>query len=263
MIKYVRKGKYLVNPDSLTQISMIVTRDCNIRCSWCVEQVGDRVKSTTINVDKLLRAVDKVLNWHEYNDIVVTGGEPLIADNIDELLKGLKKRGLNVFLNTNGMLLLYKLHTILPYVDKLGVSIHDVDAGHLELLKGINKGIPIRASIMTFEHAKMVVDELIDADCVDSILLRNQTYNSASGRPTEFFIPIWLDNPISSEVFNNFDVYYSFVYRGKIVRLKHAQNDKMREQLLQVNDLVIEPVINPDGTIGRWWDDDQFYLEDV
>jgi hypothetical protein len=257
-ITYIKKGKYIVNPDGLTQISMIVTRDCNMRCYYCVEHANYRKDNVHIDVMSLLNAVDKILSFHKYSDIVVTGGEPLIVDELPELLQGLKTRGLNVFLNTNGLLLDEKFKAIQPYIDKLGCSIHDVSTAQLILLKRINNVIPIRASVITHSNVRAIVDRLIDFDCVTGILLRNETHNSGDLIGTDFLIPAWLDEPISSECYNNFDVYYNFKYRNRLVRLKHAQNDKMRQQLLQVKNLLIEPIVQPNGTIGRWWDDEKF-----
>lgn len=74
---------------------------CNLRCSWC---------DTTYSWDKV--SASEVLNAEEiYNyikenkviNVTLTGGEPLIQDNIDELLELLNEdKDLIVHIETNG-----------------------------------------------------------------------------------------------------------------------------------------------------------------
>jgi organic radical activating enzyme len=260
-MEYTRIGKYITHTEGL-QMSMIATRFCFRNCSYCVEHAAKNVETTTVNVDRLLRATEKVLAWRpQVTDIVVTGGEPLIITNLHDLLKGLKEQGLNVYLNTSTLIGAISLESVLDVVDKISLSIHDISDAFLSDVGVISAKVPIRASVLTSGGAytaKFTIDRLIDADCVDSMLLRNMTFNSAALIETKLLIPDWLPSPYAFRVYNGFEVYYDFVYRDRCISLKHAQNDKMREQMQQIKDLVIEPIVNHDGSIGRWWDDSTF-----
>jgi hypothetical protein len=266
-INYRKIGKYIVNPES-RQFSIIVTRRCFRKCRYCVEKADYAQGPVYIDGLAMLAAVDRVLEWNpEYRDVVVTGGEPLMCHNLPEFLEGLKRRELNVFLNTSTVTYPggYSVnpddsHNILSLLDKLAWSPHDTDDETIDIIKRVNYTVPVRASVLTFDTAQYITDRLIDWQVCDSILLRNPTVNSADEQSTKFFIPRWLDSPLSSENYNNFETYYNFSYRGSLVRLKHAQNDRMRQQMMQVKNLVIEPIIQPDGSIGRWWDDNSFNI---
>ncbi|WP_297429374.1 putative 7-carboxy-7-deazaguanine synthase QueE [Clostridium sp.] len=74
---------------------------CNLRCSWC-----DTIYSWgTDNISEVLSSVE-IYNYIKENkvaNVTLTGGEPLIQDNIDELLGLLNKDdNLKIHIETNG-----------------------------------------------------------------------------------------------------------------------------------------------------------------
>jgi len=88
-------------PSSGELATFIRFQDCNLRCSWC---------DTTYSWDK--SSTSEVLNATEiYNyikdngavNVTLTGGEPLIQENIDELLALLNMdNDLQIHIETNG-----------------------------------------------------------------------------------------------------------------------------------------------------------------
>lgn len=90
-------------PQSLNNIYIHITFNCNLRCSHCYANAnvsGDEDFMPLKKVDKLLQeAVD-----YGFRQIVITGGEPLVHPDIEQLLlifKKFKGKGTNLVLRTN------------------------------------------------------------------------------------------------------------------------------------------------------------------
>lgn len=88
-------------PSSGELATFIRFQGCNLRCSWC-----DTVYSWgKENINEKLSAEDiyAYIKENKVNNVTLTGGEPLIQENIDELLAILNDdESLNVHIETNG-----------------------------------------------------------------------------------------------------------------------------------------------------------------
>jgi len=81
----------------------IFTAGCNFRCPFChnPELIEDVRDENTITTDKIFTILSKRRNF--IDGVCITGGEPLINDNIIEFIKLLKgKTGLDIKIDTNG-----------------------------------------------------------------------------------------------------------------------------------------------------------------
>jgi 7-carboxy-7-deazaguanine synthase len=75
----------------------IRTSGCNLRCVWCdTPYTSWRPEGRDWNVNTILREVHKYPARH----VVVTGGEPLLAPEIEELAKELKREGAHITIET-------------------------------------------------------------------------------------------------------------------------------------------------------------------
>lgn len=75
------------------------TSGCNLRCVWCdTPYTSWRPEGGSWSVGDILRAVGR----HAARHVVVTGGEPLLADDIEELALELKRGGKHVTVETAG-----------------------------------------------------------------------------------------------------------------------------------------------------------------
>ena len=94
------------------QNTFIRTSGCNLRCSYCdTPQAYDQGEERSI--DEIL---SKILKF-SCKYICITGGEPLIQENINELLVQLSNQSYNICLETNGS------KTIKPYLKNQESSI--------------------------------------------------------------------------------------------------------------------------------------------
>lgn len=72
---------------------------CNLRCNYCDTdyslKASDGIEMT---IDEIINKVKEI----NYNNITLTGGEPLIHKNVDKLIDKLIEEGFNLNIETNG-----------------------------------------------------------------------------------------------------------------------------------------------------------------
>ncbi len=71
--------------------------ECNLRCSYC-----DTTYAYDEGTEMLLCEIIKTINGHQCRNVCITGGEPLLQENINKLINLLKKSNFNVYIETNG-----------------------------------------------------------------------------------------------------------------------------------------------------------------
>jgi 7-carboxy-7-deazaguanine synthase len=75
----------------------IRTSGCNLRCVWCdTPYTSWRPEGSSRSIAKIIAQVEKYPSRH----VVVTGGEPLLAPDIEELARELKRIGKHVTVET-------------------------------------------------------------------------------------------------------------------------------------------------------------------
>ncbi|MDP6924120.1 MAG: radical SAM protein [Candidatus Scalindua sp.] len=70
---------------------------CNLRCSYC-DAVYAYSEGSVMSLEEIL---DRVRGY-ETRNVCITGGEPLLQENISKLINLLKKAHFNVYIETNG-----------------------------------------------------------------------------------------------------------------------------------------------------------------
>ncbi|MCP4265181.1 MAG: radical SAM protein [Candidatus Brocadiaceae bacterium] len=72
---------------------------CNLRCSYC-----DTTYAYDEGSEMLLSEVLSVISGYGCRNVCITGGEPLLQQNVSKLINQLKNDHFNVFIETNGSL---------------------------------------------------------------------------------------------------------------------------------------------------------------
>ncbi len=70
---------------------------CNLRCSYCDTSYAYS-EGTVMSLEEILNRVRGYDPWN----VCITGGEPLLQENIGKLINLLKKNYFNVYIETNG-----------------------------------------------------------------------------------------------------------------------------------------------------------------
>jgi len=81
---------------------LIRTSGCNLRCHWCDTPYASwKPEGPEISIEEILK---KLTEWN-YDHVVLTGGEPMIAPDLPELATALKKQKKHITIETAGTIL--------------------------------------------------------------------------------------------------------------------------------------------------------------
>lgn len=105
------EGPYAGQPQSFVRF-----HGCNLACGFCDEK--KKTRFSEYSVSQVTRRLEK----EGLKTVSLTGGEPLLqVDFLRELLPGLKKKGFQIYLETNGTLK-NNLLEILDFVDIISMD---------------------------------------------------------------------------------------------------------------------------------------------
>ncbi len=123
-------------------LSHMVTSLCNARCKFCVLWKESSEHPNDMSKPEIFEMLSKARDAGIVH-YTAWGGEPLLRDDLDEILEFAKKKGFITQVITNGYLLEKRQSELSPNTDFLVVSIDSNDSLHNEL-RGVD-GILQRA----------------------------------------------------------------------------------------------------------------------
>ena len=122
-------------------VQIIITHRCNAKCKMCniheIYRLHPERLHEELSTEEWIKVFDE-LKELGVQIVTITGGEPLVREDIVILLKRLKLNGFKVALATNGLLLPRMVTEIWPYVDNIGVSIDAAQPKIHNSIRGIN-----------------------------------------------------------------------------------------------------------------------------
>lgn len=92
-------------------ISWQIVSNCNLRCKHCFF-AGDQNlynKNNDLNTQEVLKLTEELIKAYSVVAVSITGGEPLLRNDLIDVIKTLKKANVIVSLQTNGILITEKL----------------------------------------------------------------------------------------------------------------------------------------------------------
>lgn len=113
-----------------------VTRRCNLHCLHCCVS-AERETDFEMSFDNIIMSLNKIICWKP-RQISLTGGEPLMREDIFEIFKYLNKRyDGRLTLSTNGTLINEKnVENLIHYLDQIDISIDGVDEETCSRVRG-------------------------------------------------------------------------------------------------------------------------------
>ena len=90
-------------------VSLDLTRRCNLRCRMCFYYGGEAREDHGLDELSSVEIISRVVNRLEGADYDLTGGEPLVRDDLPEILSAIRDRGARCSLTTNGTLMTAEL----------------------------------------------------------------------------------------------------------------------------------------------------------
>ena len=80
-----------------------LTKRCNLACAHCYISAGSwHVADDELSTDQCLRILDEILDVNPNPMLILTGGEPLLRDDLETLAERSSARGATVVVGTNG-----------------------------------------------------------------------------------------------------------------------------------------------------------------
>lgn len=84
-------------------VAFNLTRRCNLACSHCYISAGAwHQAASELDTADVLRVLDEVLEVNSSPMLILTGGEPLVRDDLEEIALHASSRGATVVVGTNG-----------------------------------------------------------------------------------------------------------------------------------------------------------------
>ena len=108
-----------------------LTRRCNLACAHCYISAGSwHAEESELDTDTCLGILDQVLDLNPNPMLILTGGEPLLRDDLEVLARHARERGATVVVGTNGTRLTDDRITSLmdAGVQGVAVSVDSLDA---------------------------------------------------------------------------------------------------------------------------------------
>ena len=155
----------------------IRTTGCNLRCSFCdTKYAYSKGKEMSVN-----EIIEKISNY-PCKHICITGGEPLLQEDIIDLINRLSKKGFKISIETNGSLSIEKIkdkNSLMISLDIKCPSSKMNDNNYFENINFLKKD----------DQLKFVVKNKKDYNYAKKILEKYKPKCSV------FFQPVWGENP--------------------------------------------------------------------
>lgn len=151
-------------------VNIMVTNRCNLKCVYCIVRCN-KLDTRDIPISALFKMIDELYQIGA-RYISIQGGEPLLRDDIGDIIEYINRKGMITELITNGLLLKEKLQQV-KKVKRLCVSIdgyeqyNDLNRGkgvYQQIIENINyarnNGLNIYRIESTFTKNNISSDNL-------------------------------------------------------------------------------------------------------
>ena len=148
----VLKGHILKRPQ-LLNVTLTTNTRCNFKCNYCKIWKREENELTTAQIEDLIEQLSSLGTQR----LGLTGGEPLLREDIGHLIDYAKSRGIFVTLNTNGSLVEERIKE-LGNVDILSLSLdgekdihnlHKRDGAYSQVMRAIEVAKRAHLTVMT------------------------------------------------------------------------------------------------------------------
>jgi len=122
MVSGAKQGDVITS--RLQLVAWELTRSCNLFCAHCRGSASNDQYSGELSTEECFNLIDQILEVCK-PIIILTGGEPLIRQDILQIAKYAVNKGLRVVMGTNGTLITKEMAAKLKEVpiSRLGISL--------------------------------------------------------------------------------------------------------------------------------------------
>ena len=207
-VEIVKEKANMLNSLKQKTIRLILLQDCVYNCEFCHKEGIKTKKESLMTPDDIEYMYSVLNNRYGIKTVQLTGGEPLLKENLKEIITNLKKHGANIKVTTNGYLLEDNMW-IGEMVDKLNISLHSFDKNKYQSISTVENSYEKVVSAvkkMRFKYPTLKIS-------INTTLLRgiNDNYNSIQ-ELVGFASSIKADLKIV-EVYPKNSKYYTSIYK--------------------------------------------------
>lgn len=125
-------------PSVLRLVAWEVTRRCNLACVHCRAAADDRAYAGELTTAECFRFLDELASFGR-PVVILTGGEPLLREDIAEIAAYGNNRGLRMVLATNGLLVTnaWARRLASAGIPRVSVSLDGPDAAGHDAFRGV------------------------------------------------------------------------------------------------------------------------------
>ena len=124
----IGKVFYLTENRPLKKAIIEVTLACNMRCIHCASAAG-KVRPDELSFEKLSMLIDEIHDMNA-NDVIFSGGEPLLRKGWEKLGKKTRDYGMRLGMVSNGTYVMENIDNIEKYVSGLSISLDGLQDVH-------------------------------------------------------------------------------------------------------------------------------------
>ena len=163
---------------NLYYLRISVTDRCQFSCLYCKGKTSNFLpESELLTFEEILR-LSRIMKNMGTRKIRITGGEPLVRQEVDKLLKEIHALGLNTSLTTNGFALKGMIPKIKSVLNSVNISLDAMTPETFETISGMPKifhkivvdsiiaakesGIPVKINTVVVEENKEEIMALVD-----------------------------------------------------------------------------------------------------
>lgn len=189
--------------------------NCNLRCSYCdtlyaIDSIDNPVKFQSYSLDDIIESLNRDIPC-----VTLTGGEPMIHQNVVPLIDAITQKGFELNLETNGAVDLMPLYD-LPYRNNLIITVD------YKLPSSLMEGYMLMDNfynLLPQDVVKFVVGSLSDFDTmVEIVRLMKNHYPTSDSLPHIYIGVVWGEIEASSvvELIKQESLLYDAVFQLQI-----------------------------------------------
>lgn len=223
------KGNVIKHFSKVNTIYFLVTLKCNMECDFCCICASPQNLSDDLGKAELIKLINGIAGI-DVKKVILTGGEPLLYENIDFLVSELRKRVKSkIQICTNGLLINTSNISFFSKIDLIDISVENLffESQEFEIEELTKKiyvfkelGIGICLSYVVTEYNWKLIYKFLDYAYINDVKISIKIVSPAGRAETKTDILISEEKAFYIMV----DIY-NYIYKNKYF------NDKMEEFL--------------------------------
>jgi MoaA/NifB/PqqE/SkfB family radical SAM enzyme len=123
-------------PFQLHTVIMHIIQNCNSPCKLC--DCWKTKKNTQLSLADLQPVIEWLADYANNQNVMVSGGEPLLHNDLQNIIGAIRSKKMRVLLNTNGLLLQKHPWISSETVDEVIISMDGFDADSYKKVRGVD-----------------------------------------------------------------------------------------------------------------------------